>query len=94
MEKRLQIDFSEKAYEELEGLQKLLEIKSKSEVIRDALGLLRWLADEVVLKGHHILVEKPEEGGVNREVVFHFLERSRSSEEKKKATRERVPLSN
>lgn len=95
MEKRLQIDFSEKAYKELEALQKLLDATSKSEVIRDALGLLRWLADEVVGKGHHILVEKPEEGaGVNREVVFHFLERSRSSEEDKKATRERAALSN
>jgi hypothetical protein len=72
-EKRLQIDFSEKAYEELEGLQKRLDATSKSEIIRDALGLLRWLADEVVEKQHRILVEKPEEKDATREVFFHFL---------------------
>jgi hypothetical protein len=77
MEKRLQIDFSEKAYRELETLQELLDATSKSEVIRDALGLLRWLAQEVVEKGHRILVEKPEDG-TTREMVFHFLERSKS----------------
>jgi Arc/MetJ-type ribon-helix-helix transcriptional regulator len=81
MEKRLQIDFSEKAYKELETLQERLDATSKSEVIRDALGLLRWLADEVD-KGHRILVEKPEDGAT-REVVFHFLERSHSSGKKK-----------
>lgn len=77
MEKRLQIDFSEKAYKELEALRERLDATSKSEVIRDALGLLRWLAEEVVDKNHRILVEKPEEGGTTREVVFHFLEHSR-----------------
>jgi hypothetical protein len=87
MEKRLQIDFSEKAYKELEGLQKLLDASSKSEVIRDALGLLRWLADEVVEKGHRILVEKPEDGGLTREVVFHFLERAGSSLAEEKAAK-------
>jgi Arc/MetJ-type ribon-helix-helix transcriptional regulator len=83
MEKRLQIDFSDKAYKELEALQERLDATSKSEVIRDALGLLRWLAEEVVDKNHRILVEKPEEGGATREVVFHFLERSRSHDKKK-----------
>ena len=77
MEKRLQIDFSEKAYKELEAPQEPLDATSKSEVIRDALGLLRWLAQEVVEKSHSILVEKPEEG-TTREVVFHFLERSKA----------------
>jgi hypothetical protein len=74
MDKRLQIDFTEKAYNDLEALQKRLDAKSKSEVIRDALGVLNWLADEVLEKKHEILVEKPEEN-VTREVIFHFLER-------------------
>jgi hypothetical protein len=77
MEKRLQIDFTEKAYSELEALQKRLDAKSKSEVIRDALGVLTWLTDEILKNNHVILVEKPE-AGVTREVVFHFLERVRS----------------
>ena len=85
MDKRLQIDFSEKAYSELEGLQKRLDAASKSEVIRDALGLLRWLSEQVIEKNHRILVEKPEKtGGVTtREIVFNFLERGRSRGEKK-----------
>jgi len=90
MEKRLQIDFSEKAYKELEALQERLDATSKSEVIRDALGLLRWLADEVVEKNHRILVEKPEQGGPPREIVFHFLERSKPQGAKSRARRAAV----
>ena len=85
MEKRLQIDFTEQAYRELEALQKHLDAKSKSEVIRDALGVLNWLTDEVLEKQHLILVEKPE-AGVTREVVFHFLERVRSQKDHRSQT--------
>lgn len=70
--KRLQIDFSDSAYKELEQLQNRLNAPTKTEVIRDALGVLRWLAEEVD-QNHRILVEKPEG---TREVVFHFLPRS------------------
>ena len=77
MEKRLQIDFSENAYKELESLQNRLDANSKSEVIRNALGVLRWLTEEVLDRDHRILVEKPEDG-TNREIIFHFLERQRS----------------
>ena len=76
MEKRLQIDFSDRAYKELEALQTRLDTTSKSEVVRDALGLLRWLVEEILDKNHRILVEKTEEGST-REVVFNFLERAR-----------------
>jgi len=69
--KRLQLEFSEHAYKELEELQSRLNAPSKSEVIRDALGVLRWLAEEID-QSHRILVEKPEG---TREVVFHFLTR-------------------
>jgi hypothetical protein len=63
--------------EELEALQKRLDIKSKSEVIRDALGVLQWLSNEVLDKKHLISVYKPEDGSTN-EVIFHFLEKVRS----------------
>jgi metal-responsive CopG/Arc/MetJ family transcriptional regulator len=69
--KRLQLDFSENAYKELEELQSRLNAPSKSEVIRDALGVLRWLTEEID-QNHRILVEKTEG---TREVVFHFLTR-------------------
>ncbi len=70
---RLQIDFSEKAYKELEELQERLGATSKSEVMRNALGILRWVVEEVS-EGHRILVEKPQG---TREIVFHFIERSK-----------------
>jgi hypothetical protein len=70
---RLQIDFSEKAYRELSDLQERLDAQSKSEVIRNALGVLRWVVEESAM-GHKILVEKPEG---TREIIFHFVERSR-----------------
>lgn len=54
---RLQIDFSEEVYKELESLQGQLNIPSKSEVIRDALGILRWAVDGI-RDGNRILVEK------------------------------------
>ncbi|HVC45509.1 MAG TPA: ribbon-helix-helix protein, CopG family [Candidatus Binataceae bacterium] len=69
--KRLQLEFSEDAYKELERMQKQLHAPSKSEVIRDALGVLRWVVEEIE-QDHRILVEKPE--GM-REIVFHFLTR-------------------
>jgi hypothetical protein len=86
MDKRLQIDFSDKAYKDLESLQLRIDAPSKSEVIREALGVLRWLAEEVLGRNHRVLVEKPEEG-VTREMVFHFLERSRPQETAQKKRR-------
>jgi len=73
---RLQIDFSERAYKDLESLQEQLDSNSKSEVIRNALGVLRWVVEETK-KGHRILVEKPEGP---REIVFHFIEQVRPPE--------------
>ena len=72
---RLQIDFSEKAYKELESIQERLDATSKSEVIRNALGVLRWIIDESD-RGNRILVEKPDGP---REIMFHFLERSKKA---------------
>ncbi len=66
---RLQIDFGEQPYHELEALQENLSATSKSEVIRDALAVLKWVTDEIS-QGHRILAERPEG---DREIVFPFL---------------------
>lgn len=68
---RLQIDFGEEGYRELEELQKQLGAPSKSEVVRDALGVLRWVASEVRNKDTQILVKR--KGEEPKEVVFHFI---------------------
>jgi hypothetical protein len=74
MEKRLQIDFSERAYNDLSDLQERLDAKSKSEVIRTSLGLLRWLLDESEAN-NRLVLQKPD--GTTERVVFHFLDRAR-----------------
>ena len=74
MDKRLQIDFSERAYNDLSDLQKRLDAPSKSEAIRTSLGLLRWLLDESE-SGNRLMVQKPD--GSTERVVFHFLDRVR-----------------
>jgi hypothetical protein len=73
---RLQIDFGEEGYQELEALQHALGAPSKSEVIRDALGVLRWAAEEV-RDDNRILVEKRRKAGKNemKEIVFHFIKK-------------------
>ena len=77
MDKRLQIDFSERAYNDLSELQELLDARSKSEVIRTSLGLLRWLLDESE-SGNRLMLQKPD--GSSERVVFHFLDRVRPRE--------------
>jgi hypothetical protein len=72
MTTRVDIDFSEKASEELDALQQRLGVNSQADVITLALGTYHWLADEVLNKKHLILVDKPEEGTVQR-VEFTFL---------------------
>jgi hypothetical protein len=67
---RLQIDFSEEAFRELENLQSQLDASSKSEVIRDALGSLKWAVD-AIRSECRILVEDPKTGRI-KEIVFHF----------------------
>jgi metal-responsive CopG/Arc/MetJ family transcriptional regulator len=75
---RLQIDFSEEAYQELCSLTQKVNGPSKSEVIRDALGVLRWACDEIQ-DGNKILVEKRKQKGEKRakvkEIVFHFIKK-------------------
>ena len=73
---RLQIDFGEEGYRELEALQRALGAPSKSEVIRDALGVLRWAAEEV-RDDNRILVERRRKEGKNevKEIIFHFIKK-------------------
>jgi hypothetical protein len=74
MDKRLQIDFSTRAYKDLADLQRRLEAPSKSEVIRTSLGLLRWILDESDAD-NDLLVQKSD--GSTQRIVFHFLNRPR-----------------
>ncbi len=69
--RRVQLDFSGEAFDELEALQKTLNASSRAEVIRDALGVLRWAAHHVV-NGNKIKVER-KDGGELVEVEFPFL---------------------
>ena len=70
---RLQIDFSEEAYAELEELQRRIG-GSKSDVIRNSLGWFKWTADEIS-QGNRVLIEKHQKGGKEeiKEIVFPSL---------------------
>lgn len=72
--RRVQLDFSEEAFNELEEMQKRLHASSRAEVLRLGLGLLRWLESHIN-EGHKIKVEKRE--GELTEVEFAFLTPSR-----------------
>jgi metal-responsive CopG/Arc/MetJ family transcriptional regulator len=67
---RVQLDFSEAAFEELNRLQKKLGASSRAEVVRDALTVLRWLVEEKT-DGNRILVEEKEDRLI--EPVFPFF---------------------
>lgn len=42
---RVQFDFSEETFEKLEALRAKLRMSTRAEVVRAALGLLRWSTD-------------------------------------------------
>jgi hypothetical protein len=67
---RVQLDFSEDALQELNALQKTLSAGSRAEVVRNALGVLRWLTRHLIA-GDKILVEKAD--GTKSDVEFPFL---------------------
>jgi hypothetical protein len=77
LEKRLNIDFDEEEYKVLEELQKKLLFKSKSELIRQSLGVVRWIAEQALDQENLLLLHRPTEG-TTKEVVFSFIERVRS----------------
>jgi len=62
---QVNVVFSETIYDLLEGMARR-EGKSKSDILRDAIGLKKWYG-EVREKGGHVLVERD---GKVREVSF------------------------
>ncbi len=50
MEHKFNVNFSESAYEALDDLARRLDVP-KGDIIRDALCLYRWLADEQAFDG-------------------------------------------
>jgi hypothetical protein len=69
---RVQLDFSEEAFEELNKLQKKLDSSSRADVVRNALGVLRWVIKHVD-EGDKIFTERSD--GSRTEVEFPFLSR-------------------
>jgi metal-responsive CopG/Arc/MetJ family transcriptional regulator len=67
---RVQLDFSEEALHELNDLQKKLHASSRAEVVRNALGVLRWVTNHLNA-GDKIIVEKA--NGTKSDVEFPFL---------------------
>lgn len=66
---RVQLDFDEQGFGELEALKADLRAGSRADTVRYGLGLLRWAVDQLK-DGARILVEKDERlSGV----VFPFL---------------------
>ena len=67
---RVQLDFSEEAFEELNSLQEKTNASSRAEVVRNALGVLKW-ATKNLREGNKIVVERKD--GTHVEVEFPFL---------------------
>ena len=66
---RVQLDFDEQGFDELESLKSDLRAGSRADTVRLGLGLLRWAANQL-RGGARILVEKD---GHLSGVVFPFL---------------------
>jgi hypothetical protein len=67
---RVQLDFSQQGFDELEALKEDLQASSRADTIRDALGMLYWTVQQLK-NGGRILV-KERNGEVNG-VMFPFL---------------------
>ena len=67
---RVQLDFSEEAFNELNQLRENLNASSRAEVVRNAIGVLRWVTSHL-RAGNKIVVEKKD--GKLAEVDFPFL---------------------
>lgn len=67
---RVQLDLSEEAFQELNALQKTLRASSRAEVVRNALGVLRWVTKHLIA-GDKMVIEKAD--GTKSNVEFPFL---------------------
>ncbi len=66
---RVQLDFSDEAFDTLKALRKQINASSHAEVLRNSLGLLKWVIKERQ-EGNRILVESKDEV---RELVLPFI---------------------
>jgi len=73
---RVQLDFSEPAFEELENLRIRLNAASRAEVVRNALGVLRWATNHLSA-GNKILVEKKDGSRVEADFPFLLIDKNK-----------------
>jgi hypothetical protein len=76
---RVQLDFSEDAFRALQGLKTRINASTNAEVIRHALGLLKWVVNEAA-ENKRLLVEGDHE---IRELVLPFIISRREAEHAK-----------
>ena len=69
---RVQLDFSDEAFRELNALQQRLGGPSRAEVVRNALTLLRWVCEKVGDEGYQIVARK--EAVEGSRTVEHIVE--------------------
>jgi hypothetical protein len=67
---RVQLDFPEEAFKELNALQERLGASSRAEVVRSALALLRWSCDK--LDDDYQIIAVSKDQSVVVEPVFPF----------------------
>jgi len=66
---RVQFDFVEEAYEELNELQEKLRAPTKAEVVRYGIRILQWVVANME-EENQILVD---DGDTQKEVIFPFI---------------------
>lgn len=72
---RLQFDFDEITFQEVDRLREATALSNRAELIRQALRFFRWTFDETK-EGGKLLIEKK---GTTREVIFPFWNLGNSS---------------
>jgi hypothetical protein len=81
---RLQFDFTQEAYDELNELQKATSAPTKAETVRFALRALQWIVEELD-RGARIIVKRNEH---TQEAVFPFFAPDRGVAKNKKSRRQ------
>jgi hypothetical protein len=64
---RLQFDADEETVREINDLQKITGLRTRAELVRQALRILRWILEEIKNKGTKFLIERD---GKIHEIVF------------------------
>lgn len=68
---RVQLDFSEEAFNELNELKDRINAVSRAEVVRDALSVLKWVLRNIVDEEKQIIVKSKD--GQSFQPIFTFL---------------------